>query len=1053
MQLIDEGQNHELYNQYGLLIGDYEGMTVEGIREELVAERLAELAKVPQRHRRDIKDAREMLAGDAERRMAASAWVESDALTEATARLQLQYEKVYRRAAKRAASAYRASTTVVQAAGGPQPEEVVKAAALLESFQRLTGLARRELLKEVLQALTVLHAGEAENLALGLYLDLLADQVGVQAARLANGAQEAAADVLLDSLVEGWSVPTTADKLVEKLESIAPWQATMLARTDLISLGNGASLRRAALLDDPSVAYKTWLATPDERTRIDHRHAHGQTVPVQQPFTVSGEQLMYPGDPSASDALVINCRCSLIYGPTPVPTGDIQQIRMLGDLAVSAAGFVEGEHPRHPAGSKTGGEFAPRKQVSGQSLTRKAEVPASWEESGLAWEKKWDELPDDTVVTLFHGTDQPTAAAFAAEGIDPAKKPMTLGRSRFEAGEYAEFQPGAGLAPGLTVGYEPWSVGGYGRAMIAVRVRKGDVQVSPEQENLGATKPSQALRVNDAQVYVPILAADVQLLYLGGKEPGLGIMKQLRAAAFEESKHPRAPAGAREGGQFVQKAASADAFGRITEEERAKLNRGTTLWHGGMFANRDSIRERGLLPGGGGFGQEHPGQDFPTEFHGIYAHESDEKDWAFEEAAQTTEGAENPEDMANVYRVDVPAGHGDKFARDSEGALVYTERIPPEWITIYDPVTRKPLQGGAFDESKHPRHPEGDKRGGEFAPKDHYYGVRLVPGGGFQPYRLTRGYTKRESPAGRYDFGSVHEDIADATAEARAAFEAEERIDWSRARAEFGKWEAEMSEWYTQQQGFPPDYFPKQSRDMWQNYQEGVLAQANVISQRLSETGADFRLEPQLNSAPGGELDQLMDTAGQLTPDFQVELPRDPDGYAPGFTIWTHGDGPIEVEDVLDIMDTDYFPAGPDSELVTQYVALVDAARGLPDPTGFVTLHRGMSDAEFDAWGGGSEIPPGKFFTSIPTVQYAMDRSGAPPALYTFKVPRAMVVEIGPNEYQLKKRGRMRDGRIEPSDETLRASAGTGLQALADQIAHRFKVLALERSLVAGAEG
>jgi hypothetical protein len=36
-------------------------------------------------------------------------------------------------------------------------------------------------------------------------------------------------------------------------------------------------------------------------------------VPIDEPFIVSGEELMYPGDPSGSAGNVINCRCAIGY--------------------------------------------------------------------------------------------------------------------------------------------------------------------------------------------------------------------------------------------------------------------------------------------------------------------------------------------------------------------------------------------------------------------------------------------------------------------------------------------------------------------------------------------------------------------------------------------------------------------------------------------------------------------------------------------------------------------------------------------------------------------
>lgn len=61
--------------------------------------------------------------------------------------------------------------------------------------------------------------------------------------------------------------------------------------------------------DDP--LDKTWIATLDGKTRPTHWAADGQRVPLAGSFTVGGEAMSYPGDPSASAAERINCRCRM----------------------------------------------------------------------------------------------------------------------------------------------------------------------------------------------------------------------------------------------------------------------------------------------------------------------------------------------------------------------------------------------------------------------------------------------------------------------------------------------------------------------------------------------------------------------------------------------------------------------------------------------------------------------------------------------------------------------------------------------------------------------
>ena len=58
--------------------------------------------------------------------------------------------------------------------------------------------------------------------------------------------------------------------------------------------------------------YKRWVATDDDRTRPWHNEADGQEVPLNEPFIVGGEELMYPADENGSAENVINCRCTMV---------------------------------------------------------------------------------------------------------------------------------------------------------------------------------------------------------------------------------------------------------------------------------------------------------------------------------------------------------------------------------------------------------------------------------------------------------------------------------------------------------------------------------------------------------------------------------------------------------------------------------------------------------------------------------------------------------------------------------------------------------------------
>lgn len=53
-------------------------------------------------------------------------------------------------------------------------------------------------------------------------------------------------------------------------------------------------------------------STADHRTRLDHRLAEGQRVPVGTPFQVGGHELRFPGDPLGPANQTIQCRCTML---------------------------------------------------------------------------------------------------------------------------------------------------------------------------------------------------------------------------------------------------------------------------------------------------------------------------------------------------------------------------------------------------------------------------------------------------------------------------------------------------------------------------------------------------------------------------------------------------------------------------------------------------------------------------------------------------------------------------------------------------------------------
>lgn len=58
---------------------------------------------------------------------------------------------------------------------------------------------------------------------------------------------------------------------------------------------------------------KVWLTILDGRERPAHGEANAQKVQIMSDFVVGGENLRFPGDPTASIWNIANCRCSLLF--------------------------------------------------------------------------------------------------------------------------------------------------------------------------------------------------------------------------------------------------------------------------------------------------------------------------------------------------------------------------------------------------------------------------------------------------------------------------------------------------------------------------------------------------------------------------------------------------------------------------------------------------------------------------------------------------------------------------------------------------------------------
>jgi len=120
--------------------------------------------------------------------------------------------------------------------------------------------------------------------------------------------------ILAEATEEGDSLQETASRIDDLfLDEIIPNRSMVIARTEVGNAANFAAHEAAQATGVPME--KTWNTLGDPFVRDIHADADGQTVEINQDFTVGGEFLGWPGDISkgASAGNVINCRCFLTY--------------------------------------------------------------------------------------------------------------------------------------------------------------------------------------------------------------------------------------------------------------------------------------------------------------------------------------------------------------------------------------------------------------------------------------------------------------------------------------------------------------------------------------------------------------------------------------------------------------------------------------------------------------------------------------------------------------------------------------------------------------------
>jgi HK97 family phage portal protein len=123
-------------------------------------------------------------------------------------------------------------------------------------------------------------------------------------------------DQLNTSLEEGVTEGETHLQLAARVKSVfnhlTDAEAKRVAMTE-VNIGYNTARHQA--MDDAGIEYKSWLSSHGPHVRPAHAEAEeayiDDPIPLDEPFEVMGEQLMFPGDDSLGASLenIINCQC------------------------------------------------------------------------------------------------------------------------------------------------------------------------------------------------------------------------------------------------------------------------------------------------------------------------------------------------------------------------------------------------------------------------------------------------------------------------------------------------------------------------------------------------------------------------------------------------------------------------------------------------------------------------------------------------------------------------------------------------------------------------
>ena len=170
-------------------------------------------------------------------------------------------------------------------------------------------------------------------------------------------------------ILQGESIPKIADRL-GRVANMDYNAAVRNARTYTTAAENKGRMDSYERADKMGIQVKKkWIATLDDRTRVEHRHLDGMVVPYDDLFKVDGIEIMFPGDPECDDpGMIYNCRCTLVAEIPGIQYEDERYDEKLGGMS-----YEEWKHAKDKPG-KEGIMEVPEKKSEASWVDRIKEI-------------------------------------------------------------------------------------------------------------------------------------------------------------------------------------------------------------------------------------------------------------------------------------------------------------------------------------------------------------------------------------------------------------------------------------------------------------------------------------------------------------------------------------------------------------------------------------------------------------------------------------------------------------------------------------------------------